>query len=322
MSVHPLWNDFPAMIPPLEKVSEILRGIVEDSPEGIRDDLSGLVLSSGKMLRPAFTLLSAAWGTSDNDHLPAVAASIELLHLASLIHDDVIDKAVTRRGVPTLHTTMGVKKAVLTGDYLLSVAMELAAPEYNKELIPVFLKGVKTICLGEIDQDFPQGSMNIGREAYMKRIRGKTAELFGLACLAGAQASATDKSVRENLYDLGILFGMAFQVEDDILDYTGKKGTLGKHTGKDLKDGIPTLPLIEALEERDPLVDYYVKHPYLKVMVPSVKRRILKKEYTARADATARQFKHDALELLEKLPRTDSSEAFRKLFGLLESRSI
>ena len=322
MSVHPLWNDFPVMMPPLEKVSALLRGIVDDCPAAIKDDLSRLLFSNGKMLRPAFVILSSAWGEEQDDHITSIAAAVELLHIASLVHDDVIDKAVTRRGVPTLHETMGVKKAVLAGDYLLSIAIKMAAPGCSQDLIPVFLEGVQTICLGEISQDFHNSNLNIGRDTYFKRIRGKTAELFGLACLAGAQASGVEKDLGDKLYQLGILFGMAFQVEDDILDYTGKEGKLGKVTGKDLKEGIPTLPLIEALEAGDPLVNFYNRNRFLRPFIPGVRKRIVEKGYAARADIIARDYKKQAQDLIGQLPETGSTAAFNKIFSLLDSRSI
>ncbi len=322
MSLHPLWNDFPALASPLENVEKHIRGIVDESPSGIRDDLARLLLSNGKMLRPAFVLLSAQWGTKENENIASVAASVELLHIATLIHDDVIDKASTRRGVPTLHKTMGIKRAVLAGDYLMSVAMKMAAPECDTEMIPLFLDGISTICLGEIDQDFHGSQLNIGREAYLKRIKGKTAELFGLACMAGAQATGSEQDIREKLYQLGTLFGMAFQVEDDILDYIGKPGKLGKKTGKDLKEGIPTLPLILALEEKDPVVTFYDAHPFLRPFIPGVRKRIVNRGYAASADDAAKDFKKQALELLDNLPESSSSDAFRTLFSMLESRSI
>ena len=322
MALHPLWNDFPALASPLDKVEKHIRGIVDESPSGIKNDLARLLLSNGKMLRPAFVLLSSQWGTRGSENIASVAASVELLHIATLIHDDVIDKASTRRGVPTIHKTLGIKKAVLAGDYLMSVAMKMAAPECETELIPIFLDGITTICLGEIDQDFHGSQLNIGREAYLKRIKGKTAELFGLACMVGAQATGAEKEIRDKLYKLGTLFGMAFQVEDDILDYIGKPGKLGKRTGKDLKEGIPTLPLIHALEEKDPIVSFYDAHPVLRPFIPGVRKRIVNKGYAAKADETAKEFKQQALQLLDELPDIPSAKAFRGLFTLLESRSI
>ena len=173
MSLHPLWSKFPEMVPELQKVSELLKKTIEDSPASLREDLGRLVLSPGKMLRPAFVILSSSWGEKKSEGLYSVAAAVELLHIATLVHDDVLDGAPQRRGVQTLHQTMGIKKAVLAGDYLLSVALKLASREYEQDLLPVLLRGVTRLCVSEIDQDFHNFEMRISRDAYLSRIQGK-----------------------------------------------------------------------------------------------------------------------------------------------------
>ena len=151
--------------------------------------------------------------------------------------------------------------------------------------------------------------------------RGKTAELFGISCYAGAAVSGCKKEVRESLYELGILFGMAFQIEDDILDFTGTPGNLGKRAGKDLKAGIPTLPLIEALEDGDALVRRFIASPVLRLWPSLIQNRIVKKGYASRADIAAGDYKQQAVELLGGLPTAPSSGIFTSLFSQLQSRS-
>jgi heptaprenyl diphosphate synthase len=177
---------------------------------------------------------------------------VELLHGATLIHDDVIDRAPLRRGKPTIYASGGAKRAVLVGDYLLAQSLELASKANDNRLVQVMTKGVSRLCSSEIEQDFSQGKLFITREDYYGRIRGKTAELFALSCFAGALLSGADRAVCDDFYQAGLDFGMAFQIDDDVLDYRGKGSRMGKRTGEDLRAGIPTLPLILALEHEGP----------------------------------------------------------------------
>ena len=320
MSIHPIWKDFPSLRTDLAAVSDQIRRVVEQSPEAIKNDLARLLLSKGKMLRPAFVILSSGWGREQNENLPAVAAAVELLHLASLVHDDVLDDAVSRRGVATLHQTMGIKKAVLTGDYLLGIAMKLGMSEFRKENVPVMMESLNRLLESEIDQDFSLKSMNIDRESYLKRIKGKTAELFGLSCITGAIVSGCDENLVERLQKLGILFGMAFQIDDDILDYTGSKGLLGKNTGKDLKEGIPTLPFILALEEGDKKVLAYTGSSFRRIFPGSLQRYLIRKGYVEKAVVISDSYKKEAEELLLSLPECASKEIFLRVLKTFQKR--
>lgn len=309
-----LWEQFPPLAADLKGVSSLIAQTAQQSPVPIRKELSRLLLTPGKMLRPALVILSAAWGEGRREGVLRGAAAVELLHMASLVHDDVLDDAPVRRGVETLHRTMGVKKAVLAGDYLLAQALRLAADFSEPSLVKTLAEGVERMCRGEMDQDFRQGTLRISREEYLARIRGKTAELFGLACLAGGTLGGCASPRGEELFRLGLLYGTAFQIEDDVSDYRG--GAPGKPGGRDLRAGIPTLPLIEALEAGDPAARAYADHRALRLFPGLLRRRILRLGYAARAEESAREYRSRAAALLATLPETSSTPVFRRLLEL------
>lgn len=317
MSLHPIWKDFPSLHSDLNGVSKQIRSVVEQSPVSIRNDLGSLLLNRGKMLRPAFVLLSARWGEKGNNDILALASSLELLHTASLVHDDVLDNAIYRRGVFTLHKTLGIKKAVLIGDYLLGVSLKLAVQEYDRGVMPIFIDRLNRLLESEIEQDFPENYLNVSKEGYLKKTRGKTAELFGLSCMAGAMASGCDISLSEKLYELGILYGMAFQIDDDILDYNGAAGLLGKRTAQDLKAGILTLPFIEAVLDGDKKTLAYMKYPFLRLFPGSMQKEIVRNGYAEKAAILSMEYKKKALELLESLPECPSKALFQEILQKL-----
>jgi heptaprenyl diphosphate synthase len=294
--------------------------VVEQSPASIRNDLGRLLLNRGKMLRPAFVLLSARWGKEGDNNVQALASALELLHTASLVHDDVLDNAIYRRGVFTLHKTLGIKKAVLIGDYLLGVSLKLAVQDYDKGVMPIFIDRLNRLLESEIEQDFPENYLNVSKERYLKKTRGKTAELFGLSCMAGAMVSGCEISLSEKLYELGILYGMAFQIDDDILDYTGAAGLLGKKTGQDLKAGILTLPFVEAVLDGDKKALAYIKSPFLRLFPGRMQRAIVRNGYADKAATLSMEYKKKALELLQSLPECSSKSLFQEILQKLLTR--
>ncbi len=214
----------------------------------IRDGLKDLVRGGGKLLRPLLVLLGCRLGECDGNQSRALAAGVELLHLASLVHDDVIDEATVRRGMPTLNHLFDARRAVIAGDYILSRCFILAGPYYRSEDYEELSGVIRDLTDSEIAQDAEPGRFDIGEEEYLDRIRGKTAALFRYAALLGARAGGAERDAREAFGRFAENMGLAFQIDDDILDVTGRGG-MGKPVGADLTAGIPTLPLILALRE-------------------------------------------------------------------------
>lgn len=215
-------------------------------------DIARVISREGKLLRPALVLLSARLGSSEAGDMVAVAASIEMIHLATLIHDDVIDGALSRRGIPALHVDAGAAKAVLAGDWLLARALSIAGNYYSSGLFTFLSDRIEELCRAEILQDASAGNLVVSREDYLHRIDGKTAALLRLACRAGAGCAGADDTVMETLDSWALSVGRGFQMDDDALDYQGRPVKMGKSISVDLRAGLATLPLIIACESGNP----------------------------------------------------------------------
>lgn len=243
------WNDFPGMTKALSGVSDRIReASLSDNPI-ISEVLESLFGGDGKLLRPGMLLLAGQFGKPQKRKHHALAAALEMLHVATLVHDDVIDDSPLRRGLPAAHVRYGRKDAVLIGDYLLSRSFLLAA-EYTSTRNAVLLsKAVSVICTMELEQDADRCRADKSVRRYFRKILGKTALLFSLACQVGASEAKAVPTVVGRLRRIGYATGMAFQIIDDILDYAGDPGLVRKPTGNDLRSGLCTLPLICALAE-------------------------------------------------------------------------
>jgi heptaprenyl diphosphate synthase len=243
------WNKEPWVQSQLQRVHQTILEVVGQAHGFIRPILLEHLETTGKMLRPALVLITSKLGDRDvTDEAVRVAATIELIHLASLVHDDIIDSAPKRRGRATLFAHLGAKQAVLAGDFLLAKALSLTNDIEGLNIMAVS-NAMSRLCESELEQDAAQGDFFITHSTYLRRIAGKTASLFALACYAGVALQKREDLTEVICHRTGYTLGMAFQIQDDILDYNGSSQKLGKNTANDLRCGIPTLPLIYALEE-------------------------------------------------------------------------
>ncbi len=208
-----------------------------------------LLRSGGKRLRPVIVILATQVYGADRDRTISLAASIELLHTATLVHDDLVDGSYFRRGVATISSRWNPRVAVLVGDHLFAKAAALAAETENVRIVQIFSNTLVTICQGELRQAFEPFEWAQSRQGYHERIFGKTASLFSAAAESGAVLSGSPEPVIEALRDYGYNLGMAFQVVDDVLDFVGDESQLGKPVGSDLRQGLVTLPTICYLEQ-------------------------------------------------------------------------
>ncbi len=205
--------------------------------------------SPGKRLRTAITLLSGKLNDYRLDKLVLLGVAYEMLHLATLIHDDIVDEAKTRRGNPTINALWGDKIAILLGDYYFAKTAGLIADIEDPRIDHLFSDTVATVCEGTILEMMTAGSINLTVDTYYEKIKHKTACLIAACSKGGAIVSgASDRDI-ELLYDYGFHLGIAFQIIDDILDYTEDQSTIGKPVGNDLRQGMVTLPLIFALQD-------------------------------------------------------------------------
>ncbi|NMC13072.1 MAG: polyprenyl synthetase family protein [Chloroflexi bacterium] len=213
----------------------------------INSALDHLLSSGGKRIRPTITLLTGKMLGGSIEKLIILSAAIELLHTATLVHDDLIDGALLRRGIATLNAQWSPAATVLTGDYIFAKAASLAAETESSELIKIFSNTLATIVNGEITQLFANRGV-VNREEYYRRIYAKTASLFELSAMAAAMLSPVSKETILSFKQFGYDIGMAFQIIDDILDFTGEQTTIGKPVASDLRQGIITLPAIYYFE--------------------------------------------------------------------------
>ncbi len=213
----------------------------------LRSALTHLLSSGGKRIRPTLGLLVGNMLGAPEEKLITLGASVELLHTATLVHDDLIDGALLRRGMPTLNARWSPAATVLTGDFLFARAAKLAAETDYLPLMKLFAETLATIVNGELTQMFSARGI-IDRNNYYQRIYAKTASLFEMAALAASMVATEDEETRLSMKVFGYEVGMAFQIVDDILDFTGEESAVGKPIGSDLLNGLVTLPAIYYAE--------------------------------------------------------------------------
>ena len=237
----------------LAKVEEILRSSLGDSGYGRISDMSEYLLDAkGKRLRPALVIFSAKAASRSASPLTTrrladIAAAMELVHMASLIHDDVIDHATLRHNKPTVNRKWGSDISIALGDYLYAVAFELISKCGYADILGCISSAAKAMCEGELIQVCERDNLDLLRQRYIMIVRKKTASLFAASCRAGAMLTNHDTFIQEGLREYGMNFGIAFQIADDCLDLIGKERDLGKEPGADFKMGELTLPALNLV---------------------------------------------------------------------------
>lgn len=213
----------------------------------LRAALEQLMASGGKRVRPTLVMLVGNMLGGPHERLVTLGAAVEMLHTATLVHDDLIDGSLLRRGIPTLNARWSPAATVLTGDFLFARAAKLAAETENLELMKLFAETLAVIVNGELTQLFAARGL-IDRRNYYRRIYAKTASLFELASTAASMLAGVDGEMRAAMKTYGYETGMAFQIVDDVLDFSGEQVTVGKPVGSDLLSGLVTLPAIDYAE--------------------------------------------------------------------------
>ena len=237
----------------LLRVEDLLIATASESVYPLVQEASThLMKAGGKRLRPALVLVTSRAGEAGRPETDLAAAAVELLHLASLYHDDVIDETKMRRGAPSVHSKWGNEVAILAGDFLFASGSLLGA-RAGAEAPAILARALADVCEGQIAETERVGDPSRSASQYVETIRRKTAALFRAACELGALTSGADDTVRERLVDFGENLGLAFQVVDDLLDFVGDPRVTGKTPGTDLREGVFTLPVLIA-NQRDPAV--------------------------------------------------------------------
>ena len=301
----------------LALVAQTLEGIKKVDFPALSEMLNLVLSGQGKQLRPALVLLAGRFSRYDLDLLVPVAASIELLHTATLVHDDVIDGASTRRGRSTANAAYRNTTAVMLGDYMFAHAADLVAVAGNVRVVRLFARTLRVMVRGEIGQDMTAYDSRQNVRDYLNRIAGKTASLFAAACEGGAVISGHPESWIKTLHDYGHHLGMAFQVVDDILDFTGDAESMGKSVGSDLMQGTLTLPsllLLEKHPDNNPIKRLFAERD--KVEVARAVEMVRQSEIPEECYRIARGFADRAREALDIMP---DSSAKQTLLGIVDN---
>lgn len=308
------------MRPDLQRVEERLLAETALEFPFVSDILQSLIRAGGKRLRPLLLLLAAKPFRYDLDRLVPAAAGIELLHTASLIHDDSIDGASLRRGQPTLNALFEPSVVIMVGDYMFARSAMLAASTMNPRVLAVFARCLGSICDGQLRELFASRRIDISLDDYQRRIYGKTASLFAASAEIGAiLAEATDDQI-ELLREFGGAMGMAFQIVDDVLDFQADEAELGKPAGQDLRHGTVTLPTKlflqngkATVDQRALVMEVIQRGSTDESLVATAVQLIRESGALEEALDYARRFVEEAKALLTELPPSDDREMLAAL---------
>lgn len=316
------WKDFPELNNELQLVRDEILKHSQSSDAGFEQALTEMVGSGGKMLRPAFLMLSARFGTYEPQKIRTLAAVIEMLHMATLVHDDIVDDSRLRRGIETVQSKYGKDYAVYLGDWLFCQCfMMLSSHDYTRENLQDISKAIMKICMGEIRQFNFRYNAHMSFKNYLKVISGKTAALFAMSFYAGAFEAGCDVKLCKALGRIGHDIGMAFQVVDDLLDYNGDSEKLGKSAQRDLQRGFYTLPLLYALETQDgAAIEAKLASDLSEEDVQSLLTMVRESGGVSRAKKLADRYTTRAMARIEALPEHEAKATIRQLAEQLIGR--
>ena len=284
-----------------------------------------IIKRKGKQLRPMFVFLSARLHGPVNDSTYRAAALVELLHTATLVHDDVVDESMERRGFFSINALWKNKVAVLVGDYLLSKGLLLSLDNNDFRILQILSEAVRRMSEGELLQIEKARTLNVKEETYFEIIRNKTASLLAAACAAGAYSSTQDENKAEKMREFGESVGIAFQIKDDLFDYGSDD--VGKPTGNDIKEKKLTLPLIYTLSNvngtlRRDLI-YSVKNKNKdKEAVKQVIDTVVRSGGINYASEKMFQYRDKAIAILNEFPENDERRALEELVRFTTDRKF
>ncbi|TYS68394.1 heptaprenyl diphosphate synthase component II [Sutcliffiella horikoshii] len=280
-----------------------------------------LLQAGGKRIRPVFVLLAAKLGTYDIHKVKNVAVALELMHMASLVHDDVIDDAELRRGKETIKAKWDNRIAMYTGDYIFARSLEMMTRVEDIEAHRILSNTLVELCKGEIEQIRDKYNYDQNLRTYLRRIKRKTAILIAVSCQLGAITSGVPASVHQSLYWFGYYVGMSFQITDDILDFTSTEEQLGKPAGSDLLQGNITLPVLYAMEspelnEKIRTIHEHSGSEEIKEIIELIK----KSDAIDRSFALSDRYLERAFKELEKLPNGLAKRTFNNVAKYIGKR--
>ncbi|MGI6712900.1 MAG: polyprenyl synthetase family protein [Bacillota bacterium] len=315
-----LFSDIYSDLKVVEK--ELSKYIVADNPL-LTETSCHLLRAGGKRIRPAFALLAGKFWNYNLQELLPLTVALEIIHMASLVHDDVVDASVTRRGRPTVKAKWGNRISLNTGDYLFAKSLMLIARYDDKRISQILSRVSVEMCQGEIQQIAASFDADQKIRDYFYRIKRKTALLISASCRLGAVASGAPDFVVRALTKYGYYLGMAFQITDDILDMVADEKILGKPVGGDLRQGIITLPVIYALKfspYKSRLRELVTKEEKTESEILETIKLIKDSEAIEYSFILARRYLIKAKKELDKLPNVKTKKILTRIASYIEER--
>lgn len=304
----------------LDMVDQLLIKRLSKAEEPVKTATTALVDAGGKRSRPLLCIIASNFGSGDPARARQIAVAIELVHMCSLIHDDIIDHGTLRRGDKAMHHKYTKQIATYIGDYLVAEALDVMSEVNHQEAHQLFSKTLKHLALGELTQYKNRYQMNTSLKTYFKKNRNKTARLIALSCKLGAIATNATPKTQHHLYSFGYYLGMSYQIIDDILDFIATDVDLGKASGQDLRSGYLTLPTLLAIQD-DQI--YQKLHSFFKtkfdfdLLIADIKG----------TDAIQRSYQYSqwyldrALREIKQLPEQEEKTILYQLVGYLSKRT-
>ena len=325
MKLASISNIYQELKKDIQKVERELSSAIETDDPVLNEASHHLLHAGGKRIRPIFVLLAGKFGDYSVERLKYVAVPLELIHMATLVHDDVIDDAETRRGRKTVKAEWDNRIAMYTGDYIFACSLKIVSRLSDPNVHRVLSDAIVEVVKGEIEQirDFFNWKQNLRR--YLRRIKRKTALLIAISCqLGGMVSGASERHVRA-LYHFGYNAGMAFQITDDILDFTGTAKQLGNPAGSDLRQGNITLPVLYTLSSADEAQRQQI-HAYLQskgdaFSIEDMVKLIKNSEGIRFAQKLADTYLNKAIHALNELPISRSRDSLKQIAHFIGDRS-
>lgn len=306
----------------IQLIEKELKSSMQANTKLLQDASVHTLKAGGKRIRPVFVLLTAKFGDYDIERIKYPAVALELIHSASLVHDDVIDQAEMRRGSLTVRSKWDNKVATYTGDYIFARAQELMTQIENPLAHQVLAKTILEVSIGEIEQIKDKYNYDQNLRDYLTRIKRKTALLIAASCQLGAISAGVSESIHRKLFLYGYYVGMSFQIIDDVLDFTATEKELGKPAGSDLWQGNVTLPVLYAL--REPSLANEIRkvhedmtHEELKPILEKIRRS----GAIEKSVEVSNRYLDKAFDILKELPDTKNTRYLHDIAEFIGKRN-
>lgn len=310
----------------LDLIETSLNEIIQADHPVLRGASTELLEAGGKRIRPVFVLLAGQLGDFHPEKINKAAMALELIHMATLVHDDVIDEAELRRGKPTIKHTYGNRVAMYTGDYILARALEVITTLEDSKVHRALSKALVEVVIGEIEQIEDKFNWDQTLRDYLRRIKRKTALLIATSCQLGAIISGLSNRDIKSLYQYGYYIGMSYQIIDDLLDFTASSKQLGKPAGNDLLQGNITLPVLYGMQDKR--FNKIVRETFLRPDIVTANDMNIVIDELKQTNAIKRSYQlsdlylSKALATLEEIPNSKSKEAFQTIAKFIGKRRL